>query len=235
MKLGLFSDPHYSSAAVTCGKRYNSKSLVKMEKAFRFFQEQKCDMVIILGDLTDHEPNHAMEEENMRRALAVMDQSGMETICLMGNHDAFLFTSEEFYTMLGKGREPRLISRNGLHLLFLDACYYRSGQRYQPGKIDWTDTFYPHAEELQKQLNALEGDVYVFMHQNIDPLIREDHRLHNDAQIRRILEQSGKVRTVWQGHYHPGHEAVVNDIRYVTLPAMCENEDAFFIAELPEG
>jgi len=114
----------------------------------------------------------------------------------------------------------------------VDACYLRSGAHYIPGPFDWTDTFYPHTEQLSQTLETLSGNVYVFMHQNIDPEIREDHRLYNDAQIRSILEKSGKVRAVYQGHYHPGHRAEVNGISYVTLPAMCENEQAYFVVEM---
>ena len=61
MKIGMFSDPHYSSAEETCGNRYNSRSLEKMKRALAFFTENMCDMVIILGDVTDTEPEREME------------------------------------------------------------------------------------------------------------------------------------------------------------------------------
>ena len=70
------------------------------------------------------------------------------------------------------------------------------------------------------------------MHQNIDPQIQPDHRLSNDAEIRAILEESGKVRSVFQGHYHPGHRSHVNGIEYFTLPAMCENENTWWTMEI---
>jgi manganese-dependent ADP-ribose/CDP-alcohol diphosphatase len=43
-----------------------------------------------------------------------------------------------------------------------------------------------------------------------------------------MLAASGKVKTVFQGHYHPGHENELNGIRYITLPAMCEGEENRF-------
>lgn len=229
MKLGLIADPHYSSAGLTCGKRYNSASLVKLEKAMRHFEENACDLVVILGDLTDTEASHELEAENVRKVSALLDRFSVPTLCLMGNHDAFVFTEDEFYQLLGEARRPRLIETEPVSLLFLDACYSKSGAHYTPGNVDWTDTFYPHTAQLEDTLSRLTGSVCVFMHQNIDPDIREDHRLYNAARIREILEKSGKVRAVYQGHYHPGHGSVHRGIEYVTLPAMCENEEAWRI------
>ena len=53
MKIGLFSDSHYSSAEVTCQRRFNNQSLRKIREAMAAFQD--CDLVISLGDLTDVE------------------------------------------------------------------------------------------------------------------------------------------------------------------------------------
>ena len=36
MKLGIFTDSHYSSATVSCTVRYNSKSLTKIKKATKY-------------------------------------------------------------------------------------------------------------------------------------------------------------------------------------------------------
>ena len=231
MKIGLFSDSHFSSAEVTCGNRYNNQSLRKIGEAMRTFAAEKCDLVIILGDVTDTEPAREMEEANLRRIAQVLDQSGMETVCMMGNHDAFVFTPDDFYGILGEKYRPKTISRGGMNLLFLDACYFKSGVHYKPGDTDWTDTFYPHAQQLRETLERCDGDAVIFIHQNVDPEIREDHCLHNAAQLREIFEASGKVKTVYQGHYHWGHELTHNGIAYVTLAAMCENENAWRIVE----
>ena len=232
MKTGMFSDPHYSSAEVTCTNRYNSRSLGKIRTAMKHFIAEKCEMVIILGDITDTEASKEKELENLREVADVLKCSGIMTVCLMGNHDAFVLTEREFYDQLGVDFYPRTVTRGHTSLVFLDANYYRSGARYMPGGSDWTDTFCPHTSELKKQLDAADGDVYIFMHQNIDPNIRADHRLANASELRGILEGSGKVRGVFQGHYHWGMESEVNGIKYTTLKAMCENDDAYYIFEL---
>ena len=101
MKIGIFTDAHYSSQEITCGKRYNSRSLGKISEAFSFFQKEECGLVICLGDLVDTEDSHGKEVEHLEEIARVIQQSGIPTACVMGNHDAFLFTVEEFYGILG--------------------------------------------------------------------------------------------------------------------------------------
>lgn len=232
MKLGIFADSHYSSAEVTCKKRYNGASLGKIKKAFEHFQEEKCDLVICLGDLIDKEGAHQKEIENLKKVRDVMDAFDIRSLVVMGNHDGFAFDEQEFYAVLGEKHRPEFISEKGKNLIFIDACYFKNGNHYKAGDTDWTDTFFPYADELEKQIKYLLGEIFLFMHQNIDPNIREDHRVFNDDKIRNILEKSNKVKTVFQGHFHAGMKSEVNGIKYITFPAMCENDDAYFVVEI---
>ena len=232
MRIGLWSDSHYSTALLTCGKRYNSASLEKIKAAMAYFRAQGCELALCLGDVTDREASHEQEIKNLQEVAAVLDESGLPTICLMGNHDAFSFTPEEFYSILGENHAPRLMQQDGLNLLFIDACHFKTGVHYAPGDSDWTDTYYPHEDRLRKTLSGLTGDTYLFMHQNIDPGVRADHRLSNDSVIRSIIEESGNVRAVYQGHYHLGYQSENNGIPYITLPAMCEGDGRVMIVDL---
>jgi len=226
MKLGIFTDSHYSSAELTCGCRYNSRSLEKIREAYRIFEDAGCDLVLCLGDLTDTEKTYEKECENLRACADVIDASPIPTLCVMGNHDAFVFTVDAFYEILGLAHKPHTVHAEEMTLLFLDACHFASGAHYQPGGSGWTDTYYPYTDDLRRVLSAADRPVSVFLHQNVDPNIREDHRLSNDALLRRIFEESGVVRHVICGHYHPGMESDVNGIHYLTLPALCEHETA---------
>ena len=231
MKLGLFTDSHYSSQEITCSVRYNSKSLEKIKAAYSFFEKEKCDLIICLGDLIDHEEAHEKEIENLKKVADIINNSPLKSICIMGNHDAFAFTKEEFYKILG-GCEPVDITANGKNLVFLDACFFKNGNRYMPGDDAWYDTFLPDAELLKKTLDSLSGDTYIFMHQNVDEEIDINHRLFNSSRVCEIIENCGKVKTVFQGHYHLGNKSVKNGINYVTLPAMCQFDDAVFVVEI---
>ena len=232
MKIGLFSDPHYSSQELTGGNRRNNLSLGKMRRALEQFTAAGCDRVICLGDLTDTEDTKAQEEANMAEIAALFAEFSMPISVIMGNHDAYVFTPDEFYRLLG-GYAPAEIHADGVHLLFLDVNYTATGVRYTPHGFSWDDVGLPDPESLREQLAVLEGDIYLFMHQNIDPAIpAQDHRLANADAVCDIIEQSGKVKAVYQGHYHWGNQSSRNGVAYITLPAMAVYDDTGIIIEV---
>lgn len=231
MKLGIFTDSHYSTEKITCNKRYNSESLQKIREAFEYFQMQNCDLVICLGDLIDREKEHEQEIINLHKVADLIKEYRLEIVVIMGNHDAFSFEKDEFYGILGENCRPVNCCIEGKSLLFIDACYFKSGKHYGPGDKDWTDTFYPDSTKLQQDLSEVKDEAYLFMHQNIDPILPENHKLFNAKELFDIIEQSKKVRAVYQGHYHPGKSSEYNGIEYITYPAMCENHNAYYIVE----
>ena len=233
MKIGLFTDAHYSSAELTCGCRYNNQSLRKIKEAYEYFEKEKCDFVICLGDLTDSELSHEDEILRLKEIAELIRVYKMQTYVLMGNHDAFCFKQEEFYAILGEECKPVDLYQEQKALFFLDACYTKAGNRYLPPEGDWTDTCLPHLDTLAEKLEQADGrDVYVFIHQNVDPEVQEDYLVFNAGEFRAMIEKSGNVKMVYQGHYHAGKTTVHNGIRYITLPAMCQNEKAYYILEI---
>ena len=44
-----------------------------------------------------------------------------------------------------------------------------------------------------------------------------------------MINEGNAVKAVFQGHYHPGFSSEHNGVKYFTIPAMCENENTFFI------
>ncbi len=230
MKIGIYTDPHYSSQEITCGNRYNSKSLDKMRDAYRDFEAAGCDMVICLGDLTDTEDTKEQELCNMRKIADFFAACPIPTTVVMGNHDAYVFEPAEFYALLG-GCEPRDVVTGNTTLLFLNANYNPDGTPYHPHAFQWDRCCIP-TEGLTHRLAMATGDVFVFLHQNLDAACPDDHRPRNADEVCRILADSGKVKAVYQGHFHWGADTERDGIRYVTLPAMCCYEDTHRIIEI---
>ena len=231
MKIGFFADSHYSSLPLSCGNRYHSKSLDKIKQAYKHFEKENCDLVVCLGDLIDTEDFHEKEIENLKEIAAVIDNSPIKTVCLMGNHDAFAFAQEDFYKIL-KGCKPENINTEGKLLIFLDCCYFKSGKHYMPGDTDWTDTYYPYFDELKKEIENSNQEIYIFTHQNLDINAPSNHCLYNMEEINAFLQANPNVKTVYQGHYHKGEESINGSVRYKTFPAMCEIDEGYFIEEI---
>lgn len=230
MKIGIYSDPHYSSHELTCENRYNNQSLNKMATAYQEFEKAGCRMAICLGDLTDAEDTRDKEVLNMRKIMTFLSFYSIPTTVVMGNHDAYVFEPKEFYSLLGGGRPRDMVVGNAT-LMFLDANYKPDGSPYHPHNFRWDECYIP-TEGLDRRLAEAEGNVYLFLHQNIDAACPTDHRPVNAEEVHRILVDSGKVKAVYQGHYHWGADTVRDGIHYVTLPAMCCFENTHRIIEV---
>lgn len=85
MKIGIFTDPHFSSADRTCGKRCNSKALERIDNALQYFLDEKCDMIICLGDLIDRDATHAKEIENLNKVSDAFSSCAVPIYAVMGN------------------------------------------------------------------------------------------------------------------------------------------------------
>lgn len=230
MKIGIFTDSHYSSQEITCTIRYNSKSLAKIEKAYSFFEKENCDLVVCLGDIIDKEDTHEKEIENLKKVAKIINSSGIKTVCLMGNHDGFAFLKNEFYNILGTN-EPADIETDENKLIFLDTCYFTNGNHYIPGDTDWTNAFLPDLKNFKERIKT-NKKIYIFSHHNIDLNAEESHRINNAEEINDILRRNKNIKTVYQGHFHQGAKSFYNGINFITFPAMCQNDDAVFIEEI---
>jgi len=108
----------------------------------------------------------------------------------------------------------------------LDANYSSNGAGYNRGNFNWKDTHIPNdqIEWLKRDLHDnQEKPAIVFIHQRLDD--REENKNHfvkNARTIRAILEASGNVILVLQGHDHRGALNMINQIVYYTLKAAVE-------------
>jgi len=187
-----------------------------------------ADLLICLGDFIDDGGDHDANVTHTRALMTLIRRAGIPFYTLMGNHDCHAFTRAQFAALTDDAVPPFVHRAGGTALIFLDAGYSDDGSIYAQGKIDWKNSYLPPAqlEQLREVLaDPAVEDAYVFVHQNLDPGVQVDHIIRNAADARAIIAASGKVRTVYQGHYHPGHEAVLDGIPYITLPAMCEGEE----------
>jgi len=62
--------------------------------------------------------------------------------------------------------------------------------------------------------------VIVLAHQRLD--LDKAHAVRNAAEVRALLEKSGKVLAVFQGHSHKNDYQLIAGIHYTTLVAMVE-------------
>ncbi len=232
MKIGIFTDVHYCHAKRLCGTRRPSLSSDKLREAMTAFRKAGVDICLCLGDLTDHAPHDTKENvlSCLDEMLSLIHSFGIPFYLVPGNHDYLVTRFDELFARLSQPTLPFFLDFGTLRLIFLDANYRSDMRRFDEAGVVWTDANLPPEQLafLTRALDTATGEAIVILHECLDPLTDTDHIVKNADAVRALLENSGKVRTVWQGHYHPGADHTVNGIRYVTFPAMCEGEGNAF-------
>jgi predicted phosphodiesterase len=225
LKIGLITDLHYADKD-PAGSRHYRETLVKLEEAGLYFERHSPTFVVELGDLIDAADGVDVEKGYLSTINREFSAICPERHYVLGNHCVDTLTKEEFLTAVEQQRSFYSFDRSGFHFVVLDSCFRSDGQPYQRKNFHWTDANIPVAELewLQKDLQASDQPVIVFAHQRLD--VSNNHGVKNNAEIRKILETSGRVLAVFQGHSHQNDLNTIAGIHYCTLVAMVEGSGA---------
>lgn len=241
-RFGLVTDCHYADADAA-GTRFYRESLDKLSECVTLMNAEKVDFLIELGDFKDQDKTPTERKtisylEAVERVFRGFDGPRYH---VLGNHDMDSISKMQFLsrvrnTNVDSGRSYYSFDLNGLRFIVLDANYRADGADYDHGNFDWTDANIPSAELawLRRELAEAPGSVIVFIHQRLDGV--GEVYVKNADKVRQVLEASGKVLAVFQGHHHPGGYSNITGIHYYTLKALIEGagpeNNSYAIAEV---
>jgi len=238
----MVTDCHYADADAA-GTRFYRQSLDKLDECVTLMNAEKVDLLIELGDFKDQDRPPVEEKtlsylEDVERVFQRFDGP---TYHVLGNHDLDSISKKQFLARIknantDSNRSFYSFDLNALHCAVLDANFKTDGGDYDHGNFDWTDANIPSEELawLERDLAQAPGSVIVFTHQLLDGA--GSVYINNAAEVRQILQTSGKVLTVFQGHHHPGDYKNIAGIHYYTLKALVEgsgpDDNSYAIAEV---
>ena len=224
LRIGLLTDVHYADRE-PAGSRYYRESLAKMREAAGKFRAAGTDFVVELGDLIDAADSVETELGYLKAIDGELSSAG-QCHYVLGNHCVHTLTKDEFIEGSGARKPFYSFDQAGLHFVVLDACFRADGQPYGRKNFDWTDTNI-HPDELDwlaGDLARAPGPTIVFVHQRLDTA--DHYGIRNAADVRQVLDGSGKVRAVFQGHNHVNDLKRLGDVHYITLAAVVEGSGA---------
>ena len=225
LALGLLTDVHYADKD-TWGSRAYRDSLLKGKEAAEFFKEKKPAAIVCLGDLIDAAPSIETEISYLTKICKVLDVAGIPRHHVLGNHCVATLKKEEFFKNAGSANKEGHYSFDlkGNHFVVLDACYNSRMEPYGRNNFVWHDSNMTPEEVawLKKDLVETKLPTVVFTHQRLDLDRPNKYAIKQSVEVRKILEESKKVRVVFQGHSHKNELETVNEIPYCTLAAMVE-------------
>lgn len=221
LRAGLITDLHYADKAPS-GTRHYRETLAKLEEAADRFASEGLSLLIELGDLIDAADSVQTELGYLKTINQKYSAICSDRHYVLGNHCVDTLKKEEFLGEIGQKDSYYSFDHTGFHFVILDSCFRSDGTAYQRRNFQWTDANIPASELewLRADLAATGLPTIVLAHQRLD--VSTNHGVRNGDAVRRILEESGRVLAVFQGHSHQNDLKQINGIHYCTLAAMVE-------------
>ncbi len=225
LNVGLVTDLHYADKD-PAGTRHYRETPGKLAEAAEELGRHELAFLVELGDFIDAADSVETELGYLKRI-----NQDFSAICkhrhyVLGNHCVHTLTKQEFLAGVEQKSSYYSFDSAAFHFVVLDSCFRGDGVPYGRKNFQWTDPNIPAAELqwLTADLQATSKKTIVFAHQRLD--VSNQHGVKNAAAVRNVLEESGKVLAVFQGHSHANDYKEIEAIHYCTLVAMIEGSGA---------
>ncbi|HRX80209.1 MAG: metallophosphoesterase [Planctomycetaceae bacterium] len=225
LRFGVITDLHYADKP-TAGSRHYRETLAKLADARVRFAQANPEFVVELGDFIDAADSVEVELSYLQRINSEFVKLPGEKHYVLGNHCVTTLNKEEFLAGVVKNDSFYSFDVRDTHFVVLDSCFRSDGQPYGRHNFEWTDANIPASEIewLRSDLKSTTKRTIVFAHQRLD--VENHYGVKNAPRIRKILEDSGLVQVVFQGHSHKNDHQRIQGIHYCTMVAMVEGSGA---------
>ena len=225
LRFGLITDLHYADKT-PAGSRHYRETLTKLSEAADRFRQDKVDFVAELGDFIDAADSVQTEKSYLRRINKDFAALPGKKHYVLGNHCVDTLTKREFLDEVGQQKSFYSFDAGGYHFVVLDACFRSDGTPYGRKNFKWTDPNIPAGEIdwIRSDLKETGSKTILFVHQRLD--VSDHYGIKNAKDVRKVLEESGRVVAVFQGHAHKNDHKQIAGIHYCTLKAMVDGSGA---------
>ena len=228
LSLGFITDLHFGPRASFDGKlRKLSHEAGRLARAaVGALDALELDYVVNLGDDIEDESREA-DLARYEECQAILRTARAPLLNVAGNHDTKNLGRADLARVWGReGPLYYALDHGGARLVVLHTVERTDVDvRIDDDQLAW----------LRDDLATAALPVVVLMHHPACEQDLTDTRwfsraphlalVRERAELRRIFEESGKVRLVVNGHVHRNHLAVIRGIPYVTVQSLIENLD----------
>lgn len=230
LTLGFITDLHFGPEARFEGKlRKMSHHAARLTKDFvrRMNEEVRPDLVVNLGDDVEDESREA-DLARYGECQEILRGCAAPLVNVAGNHDTIHMTREDLLRFWKRPGDHLYTSfdHGGWHFVVLHTIERKDQDVRLPA---------PQLAWLRDDLRQASAPCAILMHHSASEQDLSDSfwfhaaphiaLVKERADLRRIVEQSGKVRVVFNGHVHRNHLDVIHGIPYVTFQSLIENLD----------
>jgi 3',5'-cyclic AMP phosphodiesterase CpdA len=228
VRFGVVTDLHYADIDPSGARTYR-ESDAKLAECVQVMNAKGVNFLVELGDFKDQDktPDESRTLGYLQRIEAVFAGFKGPRYHVIGNHDTDSLSKAQFLAAApNTGIVPNATRytfvSGGVRFVVLDASHRSDGSDYDHGNFEWSDSNIdgPQLDWLTKALAASAEPAIVFVHQQLDGA--GAYYVKNAAEVRHVLEKSGTVIAVLQGHRHEGGFSTINGIPYFTFRGLIE-------------
>lgn len=229
LTIGFVTDLHFGPAAYHDGKlRKLTHHAAELTRGVvrRMNEELRPDLLVNLGDDIEDESRDA-DLARYTECQDILRTAKAELVNVAGNHDLIHLTRDDLARVWRhEGPLFYAMDRGEWHIVVLHTLERKDVEvRIPQAQLEW----------LVGDLARTTRPTLVFMHHSASEQDLSDSSwfkglshlalVKERAELRSILEASGKVRAVFNGHVHRNHLDVIHGIPYVTIQSLIENLD----------
>ncbi|MGC4091711.1 MAG: metallophosphoesterase [Polyangiaceae bacterium] len=229
MRFALITDVHFGPRAFYDGKLRKLTDRAG-ELSTRFVERmnavEKPELVVNLGDVIE-DADRERDLDEYAKFVSILGGLDATVRHVAGNHDQVNLSAADLCGLWGHtGELFYSFDLGGVHFVALRTDEVKDkGVHLPPEQIDF----------VARDLAATRSPSIVLMHHPAS-----EQRLHGNrwferaphlcrvaerGALRKVLEASGKVVAVFNGHVHWNHLDVIRGIPYITLQSLTENLD----------
>ncbi len=236
MKFAIINDMHIGPLTGGFSQGVQRKLIFESERLVKEFvekmnNEERPEFVVNLGDSVEDVNNREIDRTSFKKAISLLSGLQMPIYFLIGNHDVRTLSDQDITTILGYEKMHYSFDHDAFH--FVALSFEMTGEHTKVLSDIRAEVPREQLMWLTEDLSKTSKPTIVFIHYG---LAEDDMKgnfwfesnphnalLGNREEVRKILEESGKVKAVFNAHQHWNRMHVHNSIPYFTVTSLVEN------------
>ena len=237
LRVGIFTDLHAHDTDSPDEGKVMTAYPQRLEACVDAMNAWPADLVIELGDFVNGAFVMGADLGNPARIVGILEETeaiyaelDAPRYYVLGNHDMYDLSKEEFLAHTAATATFTSFDAGAYHFVILDAQYDKNGEdlghafwvvqgNIPQSELDW----------LATDLAATDKPTIVCVHQRLevdmDLLCGGPEVLHN-KEVQQVMEDSGVVIAVFEGHDHENDHTVINGIHYIEFDQLTDEHNS---------
>jgi len=197
-----------------------------------------ADLVIELGDFVNGAFVMGAPLGDPARIVNILDQAeaiyaklDAPRYYVLGNHDMYDLSKDEFLAHTAATKTYESFDVGAYHFVILDAQYNKKGEDLaHAGWVVQGNIPQPEIDWLASDLAATDKPTIVCVHQRLevdkDLLSGGGPEILHNKEVQKVMEDSGVVIAVFEGHDHENDHTVINGIHYIEFDQLTDEHNS---------